>query len=53
MRTAYRIAFQIRWGREPVGYVKPGCEYDGCVHPEHVEDQPMREQYAAIFGAAA
>jgi hypothetical protein len=53
MRTAYRIAFRIRWGREPVGYVKPGCEYDGCVHPDHVEDQPMREQYAAIFGTAA
>jgi hypothetical protein len=53
MRTAYRIAFQIRHGREPVGYVKPGCEYDGCVHPEHVEDQPMREQYAAIFGEVA
>jgi hypothetical protein len=53
MRTAYRIAFQIRHGREPVGYVKPGCEFDGCVHPDHVEDQPMRDQYAAIFGAAA
>jgi hypothetical protein len=53
MRTAYRIAFQIRHGREPVGYVKPGCEYDGCVHPEHVDDQVMRDQYAAIFGAVA
>lgn len=53
MRTAYRIAFQIRHGREPVGYVKPGCEYDGCVHPGHVDDQAGREQYAAIFGAAA
>lgn len=53
MYTAGRIAFRIRWGREPVGRVKSGCEYDGCVHPEHVDDQPMREQYAAIFGAAA
>jgi hypothetical protein len=53
MRTAYRIAFRIRWGREPVGRVKPGCGRDGCVHPEHVDDQPMRDQYAAIFGAAA
>lgn len=53
MHTAYRIAFRIRWGREPVGYVKSGCEFDGCVHPGHVEDQPMREQYAAIFGEVA
>lgn len=57
LRTAYRIAFRIRHGREPVGYVKPGCGRPGCVHPEHVEDQPMRDQlagqYAAIFGEVA
>jgi hypothetical protein len=52
-QTASRIAFRIRYQREPVGQVRPGCGRRGCVHPGHVEDQPMREQYAAIFGAAA
>lgn len=52
-QTASRIAFRIRYRREPVGYVKPGCGMDGCVHPGHVEDQAMREQYAAIFGEVA
>ncbi|WP_394436193.1 hypothetical protein [Streptomyces sp. SGAir0957] len=47
-----RIAFRIRWGREPVGQVRAGCDHDGCVHPDHVEDQPMREQFRAIFGGA-
>lgn len=50
LRSAYRIAFQIRYQRPPVGPVKPGCDMPRCVHPAHVEDQPMREQYAAIFG---
>jgi hypothetical protein len=53
LRSAYRIAFQIRWGREPVGAVKPGCGIARCVHPRHVDDQQMRDQYAAIFAAAA
>lgn len=53
MHTAYRIAFRIQWGREPVGMVKPGCDMERCVHPRHVEDQPMRDQYAAIFGQVA
>ena len=52
--TAYRIAFRIRHGREPIGNVHTGCDYSGCVHPDHVEDRPMRERnrkaYAAIFG---
>ncbi|MFD9463514.1 hypothetical protein [Streptomyces sp. NPDC060027] len=52
-RSAYRIAFAIRWQREPVGSVKPGCGVARCVHPRHVEDQQMREQYAAIFGEVA
>lgn len=53
-----RLAFRIANQRDPVGRVLPGCGYAGCVAPEHVEDQPMREalrtQYEAIFfGAAA
>ena len=53
MHTAYRIAFRIRWQRDPEGSVKPGCGLDRCVHPDHVEDKPMRQQYEAIFGEAA
>lgn len=53
MHTAYRIAFRIRWGREPVGAVRPGCDMERCIQPRHVEDQPMRQQYAAIFGDLA
>ena len=53
IHTAYRIAFRIRWQREPVGAVRPGCDKPKCVHPRHVEDQPMRQQYAAIFGDVA
>ncbi|MFI6639981.1 hypothetical protein [Streptomyces sp. NPDC050504] len=48
------VAFRIRYGRDPVGYVKAGCGDDECVHPGHVEDRPMRERnqaaYRAIFG---
>ncbi|MGW9397271.1 hypothetical protein [Streptomyces sp. NPDC055642] len=53
MHTAYRIAFRIRWQRDPDGPVKPGCDMDRCVHPDHVEDRPMRQQYTAIFGEVA
>jgi hypothetical protein len=53
MYTARRIAFRIRWKREPVGRVTAGCDHDGCVHPNCVEDQAMRQQYAAIFGEVA
>ncbi|MFE1192878.1 hypothetical protein ACFW6E_08765 [Streptomyces olivaceoviridis] len=50
---ARRVAFQTAHGRDPVGEVRPGCDRPGCVAPAHVEDQPMRDQYNAIFGAAA
>ena len=55
--SAARWAFRQRYGRNPVGKVLPGCGTPRCVHPDHVEDQPMREaldtQLAAIFGRAA
>ncbi|MFH8717280.1 hypothetical protein [Streptomyces zaomyceticus] len=55
--SALRYAFRQRYGRAPVGHVRPGCGTPRCVHPNHVEDQPMREelatQLAAIFGSAA
>lgn len=50
--SVWRIAFRIKYGREPVGKVRTGCDQPGCVHPAHVEDQPMRQLAAAIFGAA-
>lgn len=55
--TAGRLAFWVRYERYPVGLVLPDCDYPGCVAPDHVQDQPMREQlrtqYTAIFGRAA
>ncbi|MFB7589328.1 hypothetical protein [Streptomyces sp. NPDC056169] len=50
--SATRYAFQQRHGRPPVGKVLPGCGTARCVHPDHVEDRPMRDRYAAIFGGA-
>jgi hypothetical protein len=51
--SVHRIAFRIGYGRTPDGRVTTGCDRPGCVHPRHVEDQTMRRQYTAIFGAAA
>jgi hypothetical protein len=55
--SGYQAAFILRYGREPVGRSLPGCDYQQCVAPDHVEDQPMREKtralYAAVFGASA
>jgi len=52
-RTAHQIAFHIQYGREAEGQVLPGCGMAGCVAPAHVEDQAMRNRYAAIFGGAS
>ena len=51
--SVHRVAFRIGNRREPVGRVTTGCGTEGCVHPRHVEDQAMRNQYTAIFGEAA
>jgi hypothetical protein len=51
--SVHRIAFRIGHGREPQGRVTTGCDRPGCVHPRHVEDQPMRTQYDAIFGGVS
>lgn len=50
-RSVHRLVFINRYGREPVGKVRTGCDYPGCVHPDHVEDQPMRERNRATFNA--
>jgi hypothetical protein len=46
-----RIAFRIRTGRKPVGYVVPECGMHGCVEPSHVEDQPGRQRVRAALRA--
>ncbi|MFE9736169.1 hypothetical protein ACFYO9_37585 [Streptomyces sp. NPDC005863] len=51
--SVHHIAFRIGNGREPIGRVTTGCGRDGCIHPDHVEDQPMRDTYRAIFGGGA
>jgi hypothetical protein len=51
--TAGRLAFRLKHHRDPVGRVLPGCDRPGCIHPDHVEDQPMRDTFRAIFGAAS
>ena len=54
--SAYRIAFRIKHGREPQGYLRPSCGYDGCVAPGHHDDRLIRERtnatFDAIFGGA-
>ncbi|MGW6910286.1 hypothetical protein [Streptomyces sp. NPDC054940] len=57
--TACRIAFTIRYGREPVGQVTRTCDIDGCVHPNCVVDRTIREAnqradatFDAVFGGA-
>ena len=47
-----RWVFQKKYGRPPVGKVTADCGTPRCVHPDHIEDQSMRKQYAAIFGGA-
>ncbi|WP_329131463.1 hypothetical protein OG552_10270 [Streptomyces sp. NBC_01476] len=46
-----RVAFTIRTGREPIGYVRPDCGLRGCVEPTHVEDQPGRATTRAALRA--
>ncbi|NUR04355.1 MAG: helix-turn-helix domain-containing protein [Streptomyces sp.] len=57
LRSAYRIAFTLRTGRDPSGQARPGCDFPHCVEPRHVEDQAERnrnrDNLAAIFGGAS
>ncbi|MFF5790219.1 helix-turn-helix domain-containing protein [Streptomyces sp. NPDC012693] len=49
--TGYRIAHN---DRAPKGYVTAECDYEGCVAPEHLQDEPgrtrLRAQLAALTG---
>lgn len=55
--SARRTAFERLHGRPAAGPVRPGCGWDECVRPDHLEDRPMRDrlntQLTAIFGVAA
>ncbi|MET9973905.1 hypothetical protein ACFYOI_03685 [Streptomyces microflavus] len=55
--TAASVAFRVRTGRTPVGYVLPECDYHHCVAPDHVEDEPgrqkTREQLRYLTGGTA
>ncbi|WEH40770.1 hypothetical protein [Streptomyces sp. AM 2-1-1] len=57
LHTAASIAFRIRTGRDPVGYVLPECGREHCVAQEHVEDEPgrqkAREQLRYLTGGTA
>ncbi|MGW7197251.1 hypothetical protein [Streptomyces chryseus] len=49
--TARPVAFRLRTGRAPVGYVKAECEHPGCVAPEHLDDEQGRTQTRAMLAA--
>lgn len=57
MYTAYRIAFRIRTGRDPIGQAKPSCEYPQCVAPDCVDDTAIRNRdrgaLRAVVGMSA
>ncbi|MGW2692404.1 hypothetical protein ACWC3Y_11140 [Streptomyces sp. NPDC001296] len=52
--SAAAIAFKIKHGREPHGYVKAECDVDHCVAPDCVDDeagrQRTREQFRYLMG---
>lgn len=54
---APKVAFQLHYGRDPVGKPLPTCGMTGCIAGPHLADRPMREAnaradaaYEAIFG---
>ena len=48
------IAYRIKHGRDPHGYVKADCNMPGCLAPDHVEDEAgrhrNREQLRYLMG---
>ncbi|MER5715774.1 hypothetical protein [Streptomyces sp. NPDC002132] len=47
------VAFELRHGRPPQGYVKAECGYKHCVAPDHVHDEAGRQQARRELRAAA
>lgn len=52
--SAYRAAFRIEYGREPVGVVRPVCDIPGCVAGRCLDDDAARQrtrgQLAVMLG---
>ncbi|MFF4726425.1 hypothetical protein ACFY3M_13940 [Streptomyces mirabilis] len=46
MLTAYRLAFRVHHGRDPVGRVQGTCRYKRCVAGEHLNDRIIRKAIA-------
>ncbi|MFE4647711.1 hypothetical protein [Streptomyces sp. NPDC056707] len=42
--TAAAVAFRLRTGRNPEGYAYAECGFFHCVAPDHVDDEPGRQQ---------
>ncbi|WP_051814529.1 hypothetical protein RFN58_07115 [Streptomyces iakyrus] len=38
------VAFRMKHGREPQGYVRAECDFKHCVAPDHVNDEAGRQQ---------
>jgi hypothetical protein len=57
IHTAARIAFRIRYGRDPQGHTFADCGMRHCVAPDHVQDEPgrirLREQLRYLTGKKA
>jgi hypothetical protein len=55
--SASTVAFRIRTGRDPEGYVKPECGMRHCIAPAHVDDaagrRRTREQLRYLQGGQA
>jgi hypothetical protein len=55
--SAAAVAFRIRTGRDPIGYVFAECGHQHCVAPEHVDDEVgrmrTREQLRYLTGGQA
>ncbi|GGW68197.1 hypothetical protein [Streptomyces griseoloalbus] len=47
--TARAVAFRIRTGRDPIGYVTAECDHPGCVAPACMEDEPGRTRTRAAL----
>ncbi|WP_425832625.1 hypothetical protein [Streptomyces fractus] len=54
--SALRVAFRMRYEREPEGHVTRTCDRPGCVAPDHTQDRRIRARtdatFTAIFGGA-
>ncbi|MGW7196625.1 hypothetical protein [Streptomyces chryseus] len=57
LHTAAAVAFRIRYGRDPEGYVFAECGFNHCVAPDHVDDaaarRRTREQLRYLSGKGA